>query len=46
MMEYGERITAVSDFYFLFLLNNFGLHCLFVKTLEESDGRNSYQENA
>jgi len=46
MMEYGERITAVSNFCFLFLLNNFSLHYLFGKTLEESDGRNSCHENA
>jgi len=47
MMEYGERITAVSNFFiFLFLLNNFSLHCLFGKTLKESDGRNSCQESA
>jgi hypothetical protein len=45
-MEYGERITAVSDFYFLFLLNNCSLYFLFCQALAEPDGEKTCQENA
>ena len=44
MMEYGERITAVSNLYLLFLVKNCTQYFLFGH-IAESDGGKSCPEN-